>query len=1330
MKSKPFFCILLLFIAFIWITNIKKEFSLLGWDNYSSYFNLKTNMLRTFFSTWREYRGLGVPSDSEVTNIARQLFFSIFSLFLSKNLLDQVYYLFSFSVGLVGMYKLASYIIVHYDTEKKFAHYADIFAFLAAFFYLFNLNTLSIFYFPIVMFVTRFFALPVLFYIFLRLINDKSFTLKQIFLYLILFFMASGSFMVPTVFIATVIALGILVVVQKKLIRSLIVFFVFLSLSSFWIFPFINYSIQKSTDVRLTPTFIDSNEGFTNKNKSYYDAWKQMIFYPQFFDMKFTDSKIWVQEYFHPLAGMMNAYPNNFIALQLFPLLYLLGGIFILIRAGKKREWLWIPGILFVFLFLSMKEYSPLGFIYAFLSRNIPIFGVIFRFADTKFHAYAAFTGSIAASFACIYLYDFFRRYINKKTMIGSFILIFILPTFFLYQEYFKGNLIGFFMFNKVPSAYQQIADIINSDPENVRVVHLPVDKSDYYWKPYSWGLYSSAFLNYMLDKPLFDKTFEPASLENIYVDKKIDSIQKNIQLIQNETDVINRINDFVVLLQKLGVKYVIDDGTVTDRINSRGIDVWGTFSPASNSILINKAVSLGLIKKLKVFDVDMNEFKGTYSQTYPFKKAYFDDIEEKNRILPITLYEVTGYNKKISFIDKAQNVDDFSPDIVNFASDNPSVSTIQKNISNKASIYPFLHTDNEVSFTDKTIDVVVPLKESVSGQYTLHLDGVEKLPNRTYLIETTVRKGAKNVTLSIYHRFLPTVNNKDFISKLTEIVLTPTQLINGGGKMGVRIGTTVFPIPDEVATNEESLGAVVVSKPNFSIDIVQEYGVRDIDTHSFEIIPNINCYKDALSDYSYNLTAQNNRSLDISSLNGSVCLQAKLKSMFDSKTTHAIFQFNIEGNSQDMDTEFGYKSQSETTKPLLKQVVSSLQKPQHLKICIKESSYDECYNTHDLQVGGRKRVELPVERNLDGMLEPMLFLGLRSMGYQKQTMKLDNLTVTLFETKQHLDVSISPSNPSERIVLANSNTIRLSSPLSRSSSSYYYKPNYDSFYFYNSPCQYYRTFRSEKARVISYVEQCDNTLLVDLPYSNDNFYIWELGYNVAAGQQPYFILADKNNQYKNERISFNQGYPDIPGFKKLQGPEFFVTKENIQNILETLPSVQAYTYIYPQADIPDNNRKSFFIKQFTENEGAFMIDSFHIAELPNIWSKLVITPDEGRIEYSQPMNYDFKSILPSLWKIVIPPHKDNQLLKFNEGYDTQWGIYEGLKGLLFGKELNVHNKCDGYANCFEIQPQQTDKTYYIFYWPEKLSLFGWIVTFFVAIFALLRTKKPLKVDK
>ena len=215
----------------------------------------------------------------------------------------------------------------------------------------------------------------------------------------------SGSFLVATIFITTMIALGIFAVTQRNLKRSIISFLFISAAYAFWILPFLNYTIEKSGIIRLARTFIEANETQLNKPKTFFSFVKQTTLYPNFFETNYVNQETQKQLPFHPLSDSYDTFPVQSI-LSIFVLLYLTGIILTMRHAFVHRtiQFLWIPGIILLFLFLSLKEFSPLGFLYAFFSNTIPYFNVLFRFGDTKFHTFISFAGSLSAGITVLFV--------------------------------------------------------------------------------------------------------------------------------------------------------------------------------------------------------------------------------------------------------------------------------------------------------------------------------------------------------------------------------------------------------------------------------------------------------------------------------------------------------------------------------------------------------------------------------------------------------------------------------------------------------------------------------------------------------------------------------------------------------------------------------------------------------------------------------------------------------------------------------------------------------------------------------------------------------------
>jgi hypothetical protein len=392
-KKNPLLYVLIAMLLVISTTAIRPQFHFAGWDNYSSYLNLDTSIYRVIFSTWREHRGLGVASDSEVTDLPRVLFFSLARSIVPEQALDQLYYVLSLNAGVLGMYFLVRRMLKLRDTftdeeERK----TDLASFLGALFYLFNLNTLAVFYFPVFPYVARFFAFPILILAFVNIAQDRSPNLINLSLLTLATLLTAPSYIIGTVFITiALILLGVITFTRPRR-KLMLVLVIFGLLNAFWLLPFANYTLQKSSIIPLAPTFVDVNETQLNKPKTYYNPEEQARLFPSFFETQITSIDKTESKYLHPLAGKINQVPYN-VFTYWFPFLYILGAVALFSQARKRWPWLWAPSLTLLFLILSLKEFSRLGFLYAAINKVIPMVGILFRFGDTKLHPVIAFTG-------------------------------------------------------------------------------------------------------------------------------------------------------------------------------------------------------------------------------------------------------------------------------------------------------------------------------------------------------------------------------------------------------------------------------------------------------------------------------------------------------------------------------------------------------------------------------------------------------------------------------------------------------------------------------------------------------------------------------------------------------------------------------------------------------------------------------------------------------------------------------------------------------------------------------------------------------------------------
>ena len=1308
-KKRPGLLILSIILLAITVINLKPDFYLMGWDNYSSYFNLKTNIFRTFFATWREYRGLGVPSDSESTDLFRQLFFLILSPFVKTNLHDQIFSLFSFNFGVIMVYLLAKKIFKNIFSESKL----DLLGLLVGIFYIFNLNTLATFYFPMIMYINRFYAIPFLFFVFLSFIQEKV-TWKKFFLFSLLIVFSAGSYMTATIFITVILSLGIFLLIQSENLKKAVIFLTFfLLLNSFWLFPFINYTINKSEIVHQAPTFIDANEIQLNKPSSFYSLTKQLILYPNFFDANMTSFDGSQTSGIHFIKSLINQPPISFIFF-IFPLCYLGGIILLLIKYKDYKKYLWIPAIIFIYLFLSFKAFSPLGFIYIFLEKTIPFFSTLFRFGDTKFHYFINFVGSLSAGFFIIKILE----KLNKKNIVFLFITL-ILIFVITFNSYFNGHLFGFFDLNKLPDVYFKIAKIINEDKDDYRVLHLPFNK-DRYWRSYNWGYLGSSFFHILINKPLLEKTFEPASQENIELNQDIyDKIDK-------------RNNDLYFLLKKTGVKYIIFDETVSSQITAKGIGSWGIYNYYKSKDTLNKLVSEGLIKKIISYNINILDYIDTYEKVFPLTQDNIDLIS-KSPNYEISLYELKDPDAKFRTVSNFSFTD---PQLKNINIDS-NKDTLQDDNS-IFQTFPFKRNNLKFQLNNNKVELDLNNFILQKGQnYRVNLNG-DNSKSQTK-VEIYGRQDDKYLYLNFYNNPYPEIilSDKTISSKflIKEIKIQKDNIINSLrldenledylsnwpkalpytliSDLRIKIGDNIIPIPLEIDSNETYVGSLVLNQGLINLELLKEVSEQNINVNSLKLTDNSNCFSDKLSDYISNINYDNNQFV-LESQNGTTCFILPINNYLDNTVGYSEIKFNYQSESSDLDSR--YLKNNRTSKPILQRVVKNLNKPNYLLTCIKDANVEDCYNNHQvLDLDSSGRVIIPTDKRISAY-QPIVFFALKNTGYQEQKLIINNLLIKKYDSVLKDSFNITNENQENNFVINEQGSLKLSFSLPLNYFSFYQNQR-DGFHISNGVCNQpyaYRTFRKTD-RLISYIENCYNNFFQSLNFDSNNSYIWLIDYNLASGKFPRFNLGDSFDKYTNQILSLYQGYPSIRGFKEFQNPEFFDSSKNIFNKINKLNLIQANVIISGDSNLSDLRRKNFMIEQDSENEGIAVYDNFNVVQIPNSWINLSIEPESYLYSSNNQDSISYQQMLPSLWKINSNESLSNQILNFNEGYDNQWGIYDGLFNLLIGKKAGINYKCNNYANCFKINTNSSQ--YYVFYSPEKLYFLGWLFTLLAIFF-------------
>ena len=1315
-KTHPGFVLLVTIVSIVLYVSFKPGLYILGWDNYSSFFDLPSTIWKTLFATWRAHRGVGVPSDTEVVDVFRQIFYLLVSPFIAESLLEQVYMLGAFVVGTVSLYWFAYLLLA-----KHFAHksrwWVDCGALVAALFYMFNLNTAATFYFPIITYVNRYYALPVTFLLFLHVFEHKKHSYWQLLLFGMVIIFMSGSFITGTIFITTFLALSVFSFFETSWKKALMVIFLFLGLNFFWILPFASYTLEKSGIIRLAPTFIEANELQLNKNPGFFALDKQLSLYSSFFESKYQLAASDTEVYMSDLPERTSKGLGLWV-LYGFPFLYLVGSFTILLKLKSQKRLIWIPVLILGFLFLSLNEYWWGGGVFKWLSETIPYFKVLFRFGDTKFHPYIAFAGSMGAAVGLVNIFSYAKRH-TKWLMWGTLGVI-LVSNGFLYQHYWQGNLIGLFMYNDLPSAYKESAKVINNDPGNGRVLHLPFVANGY-WRSYTWGPNGSAFFHYLLTKPYIDKTFEPASQENAAIDIQVASLLEGMQHISSFDLLQSRMEEFYQFLRHTGVEYIVLDESVSADIPSRGIRYWGVYNYSDAKRAVDWLIEYKQAEQLQEFTIP---------------PIQYGSVQNTTAAVSLRLIKIKETYPQISFLPSVTKVDSHLTTPVSLTSE-LNTDFMQKDAA--SILYPFFRTDAIL----ETIGDTLTYQLAPAAQDEKYILKTTDTVNPSYVIELTGRKEKTTSIISFYKHDFPTINGKEYKTKFKDILIPTSLLTNstyntiadqfannwhilgstGIGSLRLAIGKTVVPISRDLTEQETHLAFVTVHESKVPISVLVYKDSVPLPEKEFVTTTEPNCFGDKLAGFSYSLDTT--QGVKLTTKNGSTCLVKYLNELGADEISHAELGMDLVIDGTDLDSS---SSQIPTSvKPQLTREITNLPKPVAVRVCLKQSDIDDCLNSHNVIVTtADTHIYIPFDTLLRKKTTLLAFVAASTVGQQEVTVVAKDLQLYRFKTIANETIDVGPTRFETTMALPAHQPIQITIPKTFSPFSYFAGPT-SGFYMSTKPCETtpgYRTYRKYYETWFSYVQNCANQLSHEQVFNSSNFLLWTINYNLLSGSFPKFVLNENTLDYKDEYVSINQGYPDIPGFLSLQSrsADRLFQKQPLTDFIKPLPFQTAYTFVGPKPEYTDEHRKVFTLQQYSGNEGLVALRGFELLDLPNNWKQLALTSTEATSTYAVPTNASFEKVLPSLWKVTVNvDSKKPLLLLFNEGFDRQWELFKGpLLAATGWGDKTKSQKCNGFANCFEFIPDEGTHTYYIFYTPERLSFLGAVATL-VALFLWVR---------
>lgn len=1279
---------------------IKPDFYLIGWDNFSSYLNPSNNLFNTLFATWREHRGLGVPSDAEVTDIFRQLFNIIVSSVFGTKLTDQIYLATMLWGGVMSMYALGRYISAHLHQNEK---QKELFGTIAAFFYLFNLCTLGVFYFPMIMYNTRFFMLPSSCLILLKMLHSPRLSAGQYLFYIAILLFGMGAFMVPTIFVVIFMMLGLLFIFTDQKKRFIILMICYIALNSFWLFPFANYAKQKSAIVPNAPTFIEMTESMLNKPKSYYTFERQAKTRPSTFEPSFSSQGKNLP--FHPLAANYEKDPTRFI-LWIFPISYLLGIVYIF-AFKRNRILMWLSLTTVTFLILSMKEYSPLGLLYGFISDHFPILNMLFRYGDTKFHALIVFPGAIISA---VFFVDLISRLLRlsrnmlMKLFIGGLIIVIGVSHLWVYRSYFDGNFVGFIMYNVIPSAYFDMSKIINKDPEPVRVVQLPMD-THVYWKPYTWGYYGSSFLHFMLNKPIFDRTFEPASMENADIHKQLMDILHLTSSVQSKELLDEQAQNLLTLLQSAGIKYIIDDQTISINIDSRDIGYWGNINLVDSRQLLSYMEEKGNIRLLKNYTVSSREYFPLYTQLYPYNKTPSISYPDRH----IYLYEVTGPKPRIQSISSVKKIHSSLQSIPATLRRMLNSDFIQSPAYDKESlIFPFANQASVIQIDQNKINIDLPISLR-PGNYTISSNNTAG-SQTSHLMNIYVQNdsASKKKTLKIFFEnpLFPQVKNAIVANEMpTDLIELPIEKDNYSH---IAIGDAVLPLRQYSDDKIHYLGSPMIHDDTVIIKLLYPANTYQIGDQLEQFESNSNCLRDEYESVSSE-TSGVNGIFNLKGQNVSSCLTTKINIQSDDNVRYAELNFDLKGTAEPV----LFEKELDSGKPILNDVVTLLPNPLVVDVCVKSSESSLCLNQEQFfRVSKENKHYFTAIKGILTNLDTLsLTATVRSNQRQKYNINISHISLTTYTKGQERSYFIGSSDmySSSHFQIAKDTPLALTTPIGLSQYTQLLNLTNDGILIgRDMNCEDQGKIQATKEinnGMLSYSVGCRNYMNKYVPFSTSNFYMWKIDYKHMSGAVPAFHVMDKYQTIFSTNLNPSEipvnNYFSIP----LQKPEtVFSNHESIKDLIISSPMHTLNGFIQPRFDLQDHKNKELLINHYTPNEGLAEIDNIAVVELPNYWQNSIIKLDDySDLRFNSPDKLRYQKIFPSLWKVEVQTKGGRFLTVFNEQFDSQWIVLNAPKV--------EHLHCNGYVNCYQLDLKPGLTHFYYFYYPELSSFAGFLVS-------------------
>lgn len=627
---------LALVLIFIVIINFRWGYFVLGNDNYSPEEDPGISVKRYLTQpAWREYRGLGVPSDSEQIDIFRSLlFFGLEKVGLPLWFISQMSVWLAFFCGPWFMAVLVEKVFLKKDVGNEKKNWLFL---LSGLLYCCNLLMLWLFYSPLKPFIFLWGFLPMFLVASFGVLEKQN--IKNILFFLIGLICVSASFMIPTIFVVTTLVVLMFCWqfwrMGKSIKNILFLVLVYLVWQLYWLVPFGIY--VKTNNTQLSESIINKEiTPWTIQKEITYNKWNNV---PRFVN-SWLDSKNQDDTY---LFGEAEVYKNNWLIIfdSYIPFILVLLATFWLIKKYKTKYLpiiiLWWAGF-----WLTKGSNGPMGGIYVWMQDHIPLFRQVFRWGSSKFWPMLLVPMPILI---CLLVENIF----TKKRFFKIFSLALTVLLLIYIYPVFKAKLINDQDFVKIPNEYYQLKEYLEKNELKGRILVSP-EANMLYFRNYEWGFFGSVFWNYFIDNPIIEKALITGSAENEDVFQTIYQMYYSL-----DPDL------FYKTLLKYKVEYIIADKNASSWGNGYFYD-WDDFD---KQILSNQNFEkVGEWGKLTLLRVEPNQVEtevktsvyfGHKTQSFITSNILQNSgdflLKQKGEIIPILLDPTDLY------LDKSNNL-------------------------------------------------------------------------------------------------------------------------------------------------------------------------------------------------------------------------------------------------------------------------------------------------------------------------------------------------------------------------------------------------------------------------------------------------------------------------------------------------------------------------------------------------------------------------------------------------------------------------------------------------------------------------------------------------